>query len=60
MKTINRFDDYFIYIFNDKLKSKTLDKFMYNITDVGGAIGTSIIAIIIFLVGIKLKNGYEL
>lgn len=59
MKTINRFDDYFIYIFNDKLKSKTLDKFMYNITDVGGAIGTSIVAIIIFFIGLKLKNGYE-
>lgn len=58
MKIINKFDEFFINIFNRGIKNKFLDKFMRIATEIGGAIGNSIIAGIIFIIGFFLKNEY--
>lgn len=50
-KLINKFDIYFINLINKKMKNTYLDRFMYKITDYGGAVGTSKISLILFIVG---------
>ncbi len=42
---------FFIYLINDKMKNKFLDKFMYRITDLGGAIFSTLFALILILLG---------
>ena len=49
--TLKRFDDFFIHLINSKIKNKYLDKIMYRITDLGGAVFTSIFALGLVLVG---------
>src|SRR5690554_2261037 len=48
---IKRFDAFFIHLINSKIKNKYLDKIMYRITDLGGAVFTSIFALGLVLVG---------
>lgn len=48
---LKRFDDFFIHLINSKIKNKYLDKIMYRITDLGGAVFTSIFALGLVLVG---------
>lgn len=39
---LKRFDDFFISLINEKMKTKHLDIFMYKITDLGGVVFTSL------------------
>lgn len=48
---LERFDNFFIKIINGRMKNKFLDSFMYRITDLGGAIFTSLFSIAIILFG---------
>lgn len=48
---LKRFDDYFIHLINAKIKNKFLDRLMYRITDLGGAVFTSIFALGLVLIG---------
>jgi len=48
---LKKFDSFFIYLINDKMKNKFLDKFMYRITDLGGAIFSTLFALILILLG---------
>lgn len=50
-KILNRFDDFFIILINGKMKNKFFDYFMYRVTDLGGAIFTSILSLIIIIFG---------
>lgn len=47
------FDNFFIKIINGKMKNRFFDYFMYRITDLGGAIFTSIFSIVIVIFGNK-------
>lgn len=52
MKNImNRFDNYLIKLINDRIKNDFLDKFMYRVTDLGGAIFSSIFSLVLVLFG---------
>lgn len=46
-----RFDDHFIQLINSRIKNPCLDKFMLRITDLGGAVFTSIFATGLVLLG---------
>jgi len=48
---LKRFDDFFIHLINSKIKNNFLDKIMYKITDLGGAVFTSIFALGLVLIG---------
>lgn len=48
---ISKFDMFFINLINKKMKNTYLDKFMYKITDYGGAVGTSKISLFLLIVG---------
>ncbi len=50
-KLFHRFDDYFIDIFNKRIKNGWLDRIMYFITNFGGAIFNTIISCILILFG---------
>ncbi|MDX9916447.1 MAG: phosphatase PAP2 family protein [Gudongella sp.] len=50
-KIFNRFDNHFIQLLNTRIKNKYLDRIMYRITDLGGAIFTSIFAISLVVFG---------
>ncbi len=50
-KTLKKFDDYFIKIINGRMNNRFLDSFMYRITDFGGAIFTSILALSLIIFG---------
>jgi len=51
MKTLKRFDDYFIYLINLKMKNRYLDVFFYRITHLGGAIFISAFCFSLILFG---------
>lgn len=54
MKNIfERFDYFFINLINRKMRSKFFDKFMYIVTDLGGAIASSIFTLTLILFGNK-------
>ena len=48
---LKKFDDLFIELINEKMNTKHLDRFMYKITDLGGAIYTSLFLFILILLG---------
>lgn len=48
---LKRFDTFFIKLINGKMKNKLLDSIMYRITDMGGAIFTSIFSLSLILLG---------
>lgn len=48
---LKRFDDYLIKLINDRMKNDFLDKFMYRITDLGGAIFSSIFSLALVILG---------
>lgn len=50
---LKKFDDFFINLINSKIKNKYLDKIMYRVTDLGGAIFTSIFAMGLLVFGSK-------
>lgn len=50
-RRLKQFDDLFIELINNKIKNKFLDTFMYRITDLGGAIATSLYSLIILVFG---------
>ncbi len=50
-KILNKFDDFFIILINGKMKNRFFDYFMYRVTDLGGAIFTSILSLMIIIFG---------
>ena len=48
-----QFDDLFIDLINGKMKNKHLDSFMYKVTDLGGAIFSTLIALVFIAFGSK-------
>ncbi len=46
-----QFDDFFIGLINGKMKNKYFDTFMYKVTDLGGAIFSSLFALVLLLFG---------
>ncbi len=50
-KLIKSFDIFFINLINEKMKNKTLSRFMYWITDKAGAIGTMKISLFLLVFG---------
>jgi len=50
---LKKFDDFFIHLINSKIKNKYLDKIMFRVTDLGGAIFTSIFAMGLLIFGNK-------
>ena len=50
---LKKFDDFFIHLINSRIKNKYLDKIMFRVTDLGGAIFTSIFAIGLLVFGSK-------
>lgn len=58
---LKKFDYFFIDLINGKMRNNFFDKFMYRITDLGGAISSTIFTLILILIGnnnIKLM-GFE-
>lgn len=52
MKNIlRRFDNYLIELINSRIKNDFLDRFMYRITDLGGAIFTTFFSLILVIFG---------
>lgn len=52
MKNIfKQFDDFFIGLINEKMKNKYFDIFMYKVTDLGGAIFSSLFALVLLIFG---------
>lgn len=50
---LKKFDNLFIDLINNKMKTKHLDTFMYRITHLGGAVGISLLVFSIILFGGK-------
>lgn len=50
-RLLNKFDNFFIELINGRMNNKFLDVFMYRITDLGGAIFTSLFSIAVILFG---------
>ena len=48
---LKRFDSFFINVINGRMKNKFFDYFMYRVTDLGGAIFTSIFSLAIIILG---------
>mgnify|MGYP002409371894 FL=1 len=48
---LRQFDNYLIKLINHRIKNDFLDKFMYRITDLGGAIFSTIFALVLVLFG---------
>ncbi|HZK01120.1 MAG TPA: phosphatase PAP2 family protein [Tissierellaceae bacterium] len=48
---LKRFDNYLIELINHRMKNKFLDKFMYRVTDLGGAIFSSVFALVLVFFG---------
>lgn len=60
--TLKRFDDYLINLINIKMSHRYLDKIMFRATNLGGAIFSTLLVLILILIGssnIKLM-GFEL
>jgi undecaprenyl-diphosphatase len=53
MKIFRKFDAHFIHLINTKIKNKYLDRIMYRVTDLGGAVFTTIFSIALVLFGSK-------
>lgn len=51
IKILKGFDTFFIKLINGKMKNKFLDYFMYRVTDLGGAIFTSVFSLAIIIFG---------
>nr|WP_300001875.1 phosphatase PAP2 family protein [Tissierella sp.] len=51
MKLLKGFDDLFIKLINGRMSNKFLDYFMYRVTDLGGAIFTSVFSLAIIIFG---------
>ena len=47
----NRFDSYFIELINGRMRNHFFDKFMYKITDLGGAIASAIFTLVLIVLG---------
>ncbi|TJX14310.1 phosphatase PAP2 family protein [Tissierella creatinini] len=60
-KGLKSFDDFFIKLINSKIKNKYLDKFLYRVTDLGGALFITVfcISLIIFGSTYNKKVGIE-
>lgn len=56
MNLKNKFDDFFINLINKKMSSKFLDKFMYKVTNLGGAIFCTILSAAILLYGLLFNS----
>ncbi len=58
---LKAFDDFFIKLINSKIKNKYLDKFLYRVTDLGGALFITVfcISLIIFGSTYNKKVGIE-
>lgn len=50
-KFFEKFDNLFIELINNKMKNKYLDKLMYRITDLGGAIFSTVFSLVLFTFG---------
>lgn len=50
-KIFRRFDNHFIHLINTKIKNKYLDRIMYRVTDLGGAVFTTIFAAVLVVFG---------
>lgn len=50
-KLFSKFDIYFIELINNKIKNKYFDKFMFRVTDLGGAIFSTLFALVLILFG---------
>lgn len=50
-KILKRFDDYLIELINSRIKNNFLDKFMYRVTDLGGAIFSTLFSLMLVLLG---------
>lgn len=51
IKLLKGFDTFFIKLINGRMKNKYLDYFMYRVTDLGGAIFTSVFSLAIIIFG---------
>lgn len=60
-KRLKKFDDLFIELINRKMRNKFLDVFMFRITDLGGAIFSTLFCIFLILFGSKevKRIGFE-
>lgn len=50
-KILKKFDDYLIELINSRIKNDFLDKFMYRVTDLGGAIFSTVFSLVLVLLG---------
>lgn len=50
-KQLKNFDDYFIELLNSRIKGPNLDKFMYRVTDLGGALFITVFTFTLVLFG---------
>lgn len=50
-KGFKAFDDFFIKLINSRIKNKYLDKFMYRVTDLGGALFITIFTLSLIIFG---------
>lgn len=48
---LKEFDEFFIELINNRMKTKYLDKFMFRITDLGGAIFSTVFSLVLFAFG---------
>ncbi len=55
-RRLKKFDNYFIDLINNRMKTKHLDGFMYKVTNLGGVLFISFTVILILIFG---KNTYE-
>lgn len=61
-KGLKKFDDYFIELINNKMKTRHLDGFMYKITNIGGVLFTSLIVVLFIIFGRNFNEylGFEM
>lgn len=50
-KSFRAFDDLFINLINEKMNNKYLDRFMYRVTDLGGAIFSTLFSLVLLIFG---------
>ncbi|HCO18727.1 phosphatase PAP2 family protein [Gudongella oleilytica] len=53
MKILKKFDSHFIHLINTRIKNKYLDRIMIRVTDLGGAVFTTIFATALIVFGSK-------
>lgn len=61
-KRLKKFDNYFIDVINNKMKTRHLDSFMYKVTNLGGVLVTSLTVIFIMFFGRNTNQylGFEM